>query len=194
MQQVFLIVVVTVVGAFVLAIGGVGVSLALENQDAFCAACHTEPEATYYQQSTQASAVTLAAFHTSKQTACIDCHSGSGPFGRAEGLQQGAHDLMLYLGGAYHKPAVTTNPPGDDTCTKCHANVIATTPARGNRSINGHYHYYLARWQVADPNAARCTTCHTAHTQGLDGLQFMSQGKVAQQCDNCHTALSGRVQ
>ncbi len=193
MRKLFLSAVVLVVSVSVLAFGGIGVSLALENQDAFCAACHTEPEVTYYQQSTQPSAVTLAAFHTSKQTACIDCHSGSGTFGRAEGLQQGAHDLILYLGGAYHKPAVTTNPQGDDTCTKCHANVLAGTAARGNRSTNGHYHFYLAQWQAADPNAAHCTTCHTAHTQGLDGLQFMSQGKVAQQCDNCHTALSGRA-
>ena len=37
-----------VVGAAVLCLGTLGVSLALENQDAFCAACHTQPESAYY--------------------------------------------------------------------------------------------------------------------------------------------------
>ncbi len=182
-----------VFSAIILAIGSVGVSLALENQDAFCAACHTAPEVTYYQQSIQSSPVTLAAFHAQKQTVCIDCHSGSGVLGRTVGLRQGAQDLAAYLNGAYRQPAVTTNPLGDDACLKCHTNVLAGTRRGGSRGTNGHYHFYLPQWQAMDPKAAHCITCHTAHTAGLDGLQFMSQGKVAQVCDECHTALSGRV-
>lgn len=183
---------IAIVSMVILAIGGVGVSLVLENQDEFCASCHTEPEATYYQQSTQAKLATLAAFHAQKQTACIDCHSGGGILGRSEGLTQGAQDLTAYLSGDYRHPAITTNPLSDDSCTKCHANVLARTQNRGNRATNGHYHFFLARWQAADPQAAHCITCHTAHTNGLDGLQFMNQGKVARVCDDCHTALGGR--
>jgi predicted CXXCH cytochrome family protein len=194
-QKLLLLAAAFVVGGTVLAFGGVGVSLALENQDAFCASCHTEPEVTYYRQSTQANPATLAAFHTQKQTACIDCHSGGGVLGRSLGLAQGAQDLMSYLSGDYHRPAITTNPLGDDSCTKCHSNIFSRANRRGGgESRNGHYHYFLARWQAADPNhAAHCTTCHTAHTTGLDGLQFMNQGKVAQVCDRCHTALGGRI-
>ena len=193
MQKLLIGVAVAFIGAIVLMIGGVGVSLALENQDVFCASCHTEPEVTYYQQSTQSNPTTLAAFHTHKQTACIDCNSGGGALGRTEGLIQGGQDLMAYLSGNYHHPAITTNPLSDASCTQCHSNVFSQTGNRGGgdeESMNGHYHRFLARWQAADPkNAAHCVTCHTAHTTGLDGLKFMNQGLVAHQCDNCHAAL-----
>jgi hypothetical protein len=180
-----------VVALSVLALGGVGVSLALENQDAFCASCHTEPEATFYQQSTQSIPGTLAAFHTQKETACIDCHSGGGILGRSKGLTQGAQDLMAFLTGTYHHPAITLNPLGDDSCLKCHQDV-SQSRSGGSRATNGHYHLFLPRWQAADPQAAHCVTCHTAHTHGLDGLEFMTQGRVAQVCDDCHAALGGR--
>jgi predicted CXXCH cytochrome family protein len=181
-----------IIGAAILAIAGVGVALALENQDSFCASCHTEPETTYFQQSVQNSAVTLAAYHTQKKTACIDCHSGSGTFGRSVGLLQGAHDLLAYFSGNYHRPAITTNPLGDDSCVKCH-DEVANNLRGGSRAMNGHYHTYLPQWQASDPNAARCVTCHTSHTKGLAGLMFMSQGEVGKLCEDCHDALSGKI-
>ncbi len=191
LRRLSFVVLIAAVGAFVLAIGGIGVALVLENQDPFCAACHTQPEVTYFQQSIQPQSTTLAAFHAQKQTACIDCHSGSGLLGRSKGLQQGAHDLLNYLVGSYHRPAVTTNPLGDDSCVKCHGDVLNQTRA-GSRAMNGHYHQFLPRWQELDSNAAHCTTCHTAHANSLASLAFMAQGKVGQVCDQCHTALSGR--
>ena len=178
--------------AVVVAIGGLGVALALENQDAFCTSCHTEPEVTFYQQSIQERASTLAAFHRQKQTACIDCHSGAGIFGRRQGLQQGAHDLASFLSGNYNQPAITTNPLGDDSCIKCHLDAFAERRTE-SRAMNGHYHSFLPRWQSVDQNAARCTSCHSAHTKGLESLAFMAQGKVARVCDDCHTALSGDI-
>lgn len=181
---------VLTVGLGVFGIGGVGVALALENQDAFCAVCHTEPEVKYYQQSVQSKPGTLAAFHTQKQTACIDCHSAGGVLGRGAGLRQGTHDLAAFLNGAYHRPAITTNPLGDDSCLKCHTNTM--TRRRGdNRAMNGHYHAFLSRWQSQDPNAGHCTTCHSAHSQGVESLQFMNEGQVARACDACHVALGG---
>ncbi len=192
MRSLLVAVLVIVVGGCVLGTAGIGVALALENQDAFCAACHTQPEAAYYQQSIQAQATTLAAFHTQKQTACIDCHSGSGLVGRYKGLQQGEHDLVNYLVGTYHRPAITTNPLGDEACLKCHADVLAQAAKGESRATNGHYHVFLPRWQKIDANAAHCTTCHSAHAQGLASLAFMAQGKVGQVCDQCHTALSGQ--
>jgi hypothetical protein len=181
-----------VISSGVLGIGGVGIALALENQDAFCAACHTEPEQVYYQESRQSVPSTLAAFHAQEKTGCIDCHSGSGIFGRSVGLQQGAHDLSAFLSGSYNRPAVTTNPLKDESCLKCHSNVIAQ-PRAVPRAMNGHYHAFLQRWQSLDPNAARCTTCHITHSKGSASLHFMAQGKVALVCDGCHTALSGDI-
>ncbi len=192
MRKLVVLAILAFVGAIFSLVSGVGVSLALENQDAFCASCHTEPEVTYYQQSAQASPATLAAFHARKQTACINCHSGGGVLGRSEGLTQGAQDLASYLSGKYTSPAVTINPLSDDSCTQCHADVLAGAQNRGNRSTNGHYHFFLPRWQAIDSQAASCVTCHTAHTNGLDGLKFMNQGAVAHVCDDCHNALGGR--
>lgn len=192
MRRLFIAAIVAFIGAGVLAIGGIGVALALEYQDSFCASCHTQPETTYYQRSVQTNSVDLAASHSSKNTRCIDCHSGSGPFGRAKGLQQGAHDLTTFLLGISHRPAITTNPLGDDSCVKCHDQIYVRGPGSGRAGLN-HYHVYLPQWQEADPNAARCISCHPPHTTGIASLKFMPQGVVGQLCEDCHTALSGRI-
>ena len=167
-------------------------ALALENQDSFCASCHTEPEVTYFNRS-QKNPADLASFHAQNKTACIDCHSASGMFGRVRGLQQGARDLANFLVGAYHRPAITTNPLGDDSCVKCHADILGIARQGSNRAMNGHYHSYLPQWQALDIHAARCATCHSAHALGLTGLMFMAQGKVGKLCEDCHTALSGKI-
>jgi predicted CXXCH cytochrome family protein len=188
----------------VLAIGGAGVSLLLENQNSFCASCHTEPESKYYQQSLQTNVTTLASFHNQKQTNCIDCHSGGGPLGRAQGLQQGIDDLLIYWSGNYHQPAITSNPLGDDSCLKCHAAVLTRgrgsppspiqnpVQARGNRANDGHYHQFLQRWQAADPRAAHCVNCHTSHTDGPANVGYMTADPVSQVCDGCHRGLNAR--
>jgi hypothetical protein len=193
---------VIVVVLAVLAIGSAGVSILLENQNSFCASCHTEPEVKYYQQSLQSNATTLSTFHTQKQAGCIDCHSGGGPLGRAQGLQQGLDDLVLYLSGNYKKPAITSNPLGDDSCLKCHSEVLTRgrrsppspiqnpVQARGNRASDGHYHQFLQRWQATDPRAAHCVTCHTSHTDGQANVGFMSADPVQQVCDGCHRGLN----
>ncbi|MBI3913936.1 MAG: NapC/NirT family cytochrome c [Chloroflexi bacterium] len=179
-------------GSILLGVGGVGGALALENQDAFCATCHTEPEVTFYQRSIQEKKVDLAAYHTAERTRCIDCHSGSGAWGRLIGLQQGAHDLAAFVSGTYRHPAITTNPIGDDTCLQCHPQTLVRPPG-ASRSGTGHYHYFLPQWQGEDSHAARCVNCHTGHEPGIDRLKFMQQGKVGEKCDECHTALSGKV-
>jgi len=116
----------------------VALALNLENHDSFCAACHTEPESRYFQQSQDKSAPTLASFHTQKGVACIDCHSGSGSLGRLTGLSQGSQDLIAYISGHYHNPAVTSNKLDDGSCTKCHPDVEA------NASFNNHFHRFFA--------------------------------------------------
>lgn len=186
---------------FFLGVSGVGVSLALENQNAFCASCHTEPESKYFQQSLQASATTLATFHIQKQTNCIDCHSGGGPLGRVQGLEQGSDDLVLYISGNYKQPAITSNPLGDDSCIKCHPEVLTRgrrsppskiqdpVQGRGNRPNDGHYHQFLQRWQAADPRARHCVDCHTSHIDGQANVGFMTAAPVQQVCNSCHDAL-----
>jgi hypothetical protein len=58
----------------ILASGGLVTAIQLENRNAFCASCHTEPESEYYQRSL-AAPVDLASAHNAKNVACIQCHS-----------------------------------------------------------------------------------------------------------------------
>ncbi len=169
--------------AIVLATGGTAYAIQLENNDSFCASCHTQPETQYYQQSLSQQATTLAAFHTQKQVRCIDCHSGGEPFGRVNGVMQGSQDLLSYYSQNYRHPAVTTNPLGDDSCTKCHAEVLT------QRDFQNHFHFFLARWQSADPNAAHCVDCHTAHPAADATQQYLIVNTVQAQCDGCHSVL-----
>jgi predicted CXXCH cytochrome family protein len=184
-------IIIAIIGLSAFAILTSGGALGLENQDSFCASCHTEPETTFFARS-QKNPTDLASAHAAEKIACIDCHSGSGTFGRIVGLQQGARDLFNYARGDYHRPAITTNPLGDETCVKCHAQILAAREG-GSRAMNGHYHFYLVAWQTTDKSAAHCATCHTAHTTGLASLKFMAQGKVGKLCEDCHTALSGKI-
>lgn len=166
------------------ATGGTVYALRLEENDAFCASCHTEPETRYYNQSAAPGAATLAAFHAHKDVRCIDCHSAGGTFGRADGLMQGAHDLLTFYSGRYHSPAITTSPLGDDSCLKCHADVTT------RRSFNNHFHFFLARWQSTDANAASCIDCHGGHPETSASVRFMQPSRVNQVCQDCHQALS----
>lgn len=192
MHRFFVAIFIAISGAGVLAVGGIGVALTLENQDPFCASCHTQPETDYYQRSTQNNPPDLAAYHTKKDTHCIDCHSASGLLGRSSGLAQGSHDLANFIRGSYHAPAITTKPLGDDSCVKCHAKIYERTPGSGKAGSN-HYHFYLLEWKQAEPDAAQCVSCHTPHTIASESLKFMNQGKVGQLCEDCHTALSGVI-
>lgn len=167
----------------VVGVGGTAYSVNLENHDAFCASCHTQPESTYFQQSQNQTPETLASFHTGKSTRCIDCHSGSGSLGRVEGLMQGGQDLISFVSGRYHNPAITTNPISDDTCLKCHDQVAAT------QDFNNHFHVFLTRWQSVDPNAARCVTCHTSHQKNPSDQAFLNAPAVDTICQQCHAKI-----
>jgi predicted CXXCH cytochrome family protein len=167
----------------IIAVTGTAYALDRENHDSFCASCHTEPEVTYFQQSLAQDPATLAAFHAQKAVRCIDCHSAGGPFGRITGLEQGAHDLFTYKAGRFHSPAITTNPLGDSSCTKCHGDVAA------NRTFNNHFHVFLARWEQVDPNAAGCVDCHTSHLSGDPNQGYLDEATVTPICQACHRAV-----
>lgn len=192
MRRPIITAIIVLVGAGTLAMGGLGIALALEDRDSFCASCHTEPESMYFQRSFQAHASDLASFHAQNVTRCIDCHSGAGLFGRAAGLQQGAHDLVNFVRRNYHSPAITLNPLGDNSCVKCHAKILER-PAGAGKAGTNHYHFYIPQWRQVDVQAAKCIDCHAPHTNGVESLKFMLQGKVGSICENCHDALSGVV-
>ena len=66
MRRIVLAIILAPIVVALLGIVGVGGALALENQDSFCATCHTEPELTYVARSHQDKKVDLASYHTSE--------------------------------------------------------------------------------------------------------------------------------
>lgn len=164
----------------------------LEEADAFCASCHSQPEATYVARTQTPSAIDLASWHAMlahsrpqlADTRCIDCHAGPGVLGRASALALGARDAFKWFTGTSSQPSRSTFPISDANCLKCHATVSAAS------GFDNHFHHELARWQRADATAATCATCHTAHTtDGNTSVRFLTQSRAQGECKRCHVAL-----
>jgi len=167
-------------------VAGVSYAANLENHDAFCASCHTQPESQYVDKSL-APAVDLASAHAAKDVTCIQCHSGSGVTGRVSAMAMVAlPDLLAFRSGNFHDPAVTTKPMGDDHCLKCHADVAQ------RRDFNNHFHVFLSQWQARDPSAATCESCHVSHVEGGDSnVAYLVESTTVAVCQSCH-AFAGR--
>ncbi len=170
---------------FVISAGSIGVSMNLENNDAFCASCHTQPESTYYQRTLVKQAVDLASSHRIAQsTRCIDCHSSGGLTGRLGAIFVGGGDLLRWVTHTARQPAPMVYPISDGNCLKCHADTPAT------QDFNRHFHAFLLRWQSIDPNAAGCVGCHSSHTTDGDAsLGYLNQQRTETICQNCHNVL-----
>ena len=181
--------------AAVFSVGGFSFVAAQEEQDSFCASCHTEPESTYYDRSIAAVSVDLATAHKEKEIRCIDCHAGIGLPGRVEAQLMGARNAVMWYTGSATQPAPLTIAIGDDHCVKCHADVTTKEFDVAVRSKlfgpRGHYHTYLAQWKASDPKAtANCTTCHSGHNLGADAKStWLIPAAVENVCESCHKVL-----
>ncbi|MFQ5421477.1 MAG: hypothetical protein ACE5EY_14075 [Anaerolineae bacterium] len=156
----------------------------LENNDAFCASCHTEPESTYVDRSHAGTAVDLASFHSGEGIRCIDCHSGEGVNGRIHAMSLGARDALKFVSGNFPQPAPLTRPIGDDKCLKCHSDIA------DGRSFENHFHVFLPEWQKLTDNAATCVDCHQSHTtNGQAQIAFLNEQHTVQTCNKCHQTV-----
>ena len=162
-------------------------AMQFENHDDFCASCHSQPEATFFQRTT-AAATDLASFHSTKDVRCIDCHSGPGLVpGRVTSLLLGAKDLLDWTTGHGVQPAALSRPFEDANCLKCHADLTQ------RQDFNNHFHMFLSRWQAQDKNAATCVSCHQGHhTDGEASLAFLSRDSTVQVCQRCHETFGER--
>lgn len=169
------------IAALILILGGGLFAARLENTNAFCASCHTEPETTYVQRA-QAAPVDLASAHAAENIPCIECHNGAGVLGRAGAIALGARNLAAFVSGQYHRPAVLLFEMGDSACLKCHAETM-----RAQTSAN-HYHYFLAQWKHFAPEAeGACVACHSAHPTGGDSQHgFINPASASPVCEQCH--------
>lgn len=154
----------------------------LENNDAFCASCHTEPETTYYHRTQEGSLSDLAAFHAGEGVRCIDCHSGEGVNGRIHAMTLGSQDLLKFVSRSYPQPAPLTHPIIDENCLKCHQTVT------DNRDFGNHYHIFMSKWHELDKDAGNCVDCHAGHLTDVAPQQaFLNEQQVGATCDACHT-------
>lgn len=170
--------------ALVLMIASFGFAASMEEHDSFCASCHTQPETTYFNRTQQKSTVDLATFHFTKEVKCIDCHSGNGVGGRVGAMLLGARNAGAYFTHTAVQPAPLTVAIADANCIKCHQETMTRS------DFNNHFHAFLTRWQAADPSAATCLDCHSAHnTSGDAQIAYLSQTPTEQQCQRCHNAL-----
>jgi predicted CXXCH cytochrome family protein len=186
-----------------LAAGGFTFAATQETHDPFCASCHTQPESTFFQRSTDAQAVDLASYHTLQKTRCIDCHSGQGILGRMQAELLGARNAAAWYTHTAVQPAKLTIPIQDANCLKCHQDVtqegytpkLSVTIAGEGRRGEGeagpnHWHQILARWQSAAPNAGTCTSCHPGHsTDGTAQTGFQNIQTTRTVCEACHQTL-----
>ncbi len=153
----------------------------MENNDAFCTSCHTEPEMTFYNRTQAATAVDLSSFHAGEETRCIDCHSGEGLNGRLHAMALGGGDALKFVRGNFPQPSPLTQPISDENCLKCHQETAVSSRQ------NSHYHVLLAEWQKADPGAAACVDCHQSHsTDGEERLLFLNKDHTTTLCKECH--------
>lgn len=169
----------------VFSVSAVAYGAHLENNDRFCASCHTKPETTFVARA-QKPAVDLASAHSAEQVSCIACHSGEGVTGRMDALKLGARDLTAYISWNYPQPAIVTHPVGDVNCLKCHQKVLQ------NNAFDNHFHVLLSRWQDVDPkNAATCVQCHAGHADnGEQQLAWLNRQQTIAQCNACHRLAS----
>ncbi len=185
-------------------VGGFAFAANQETHDPFCASCHTQPESTFVQRSTTTPPVDLASYHTTQKNLCIDCHSGEGVAGRLQAELMGAYNAAKWFTGTAVQPAVVVFPITDSHCVKCHQDVTqqgftpqtsmtipgASTGGREREGRNNHWHAFLTRWQVADPNAGSCISCHAGHaTDGNTQNGFLNAQNVQATCDACHRAI-----
>ncbi len=175
----------------------------LEENNGFCASCHTPLEVLYVRQAAQASpegSPNLAAFHyavtargddsSSDVVNCVACHRGdNGLPHRAVALTLGATNTVKWLLGddgsdvAGHSRFEWLS---NASCNRCHSDTVS------NREFENHFHFYLPKYN-GDPmvraNAANllyCNDCHVSHRDVSQELDFLADEVVFPTCKRCH--------
>ncbi len=164
--------------------GGVGFASYQEQNDQFCASCHTQPETDYLARFTSATATNnatdLASFHhRTKDTRCIDCHVGEGILGRATVLTLATIDTFKHYTGLQQQPAHIIFPVQNEACLKCHLQDV-TKPGFDNHEHNKYYDPQLS------PPVIACVNCHVSHRLGDERTAFQFRDAILPRCEYCH--------
>jgi len=170
-------------GLLVLALaGGVAYATRLEQNDAFCASCHTQPEAMFYERSLRAyeEPVDLASAHRPDEVRCIDCHGGEGLVRRAQVLALAAKDALKFYSGRYQQPAMMAIILPGTACYKCHREAVDAP------GFENHLHNLLY-----DPEAPSlpCVRCHLSHEPADELALFVVEDVALEACEFCHLGM-----
>ncbi len=167
-------------------VGGVGWISYQEQDNQFCASCHTQPETDYlarFQSAEQKPADDLAAFHHRKDNVrCIDCHIGEGVRGRATVIAFAGWNALKHYTGIATQPAKIIVPLQNEACTKCHADAIRKP------GFNNHFHNKYFELNESPP-FMRCTDCHLSHRLGDERTAFQFRNVIFPQCEFCHVKM-----
>ncbi|HRE48271.1 MAG TPA: cytochrome c3 family protein [Aggregatilineales bacterium] len=189
--------------------GGFLVGTALEEQDTFCASCHTPSEVTYFNRAYMAldqpaeTTVDLATAHYRAAQAsrtvfkCIDCHRGdAGLSHRVTALALGAYDAVVFFAGrddpTIEKHKTKTGWLANAACTTCHGETLLYLDG-----INNHFHSYLPAARVALERGGTLRISDAVRESGREGARVNSSGEspftlktidgvVPIQCSDCH--------
>jgi hypothetical protein len=166
----------------------------LERDNDFCNACHLEPGLPLHieirRDFDQRPAASLAGLHAAaardggqeRDFRCIDCHGGTGPYGRLRVKVLAAKDAFWYVVGRFEEPDAMSWPIWDEDCGKCHM-PFDTGHAEPWRTPRFH--------QLPVHNVelgVSCVECHRTHDRGGDpNAYFLRAPWVRTQCARCHS-------
>ncbi len=170
----------------------------LEQNDAFCTACHlangTPLHADNAADFAARPAVSLAVAHAAAGNAaradgafrCIDCHGGTGFAGRARVKWLSFRDGVVYLTGRFDEPHGMTSPLEDADCRKCHDEFASASAASQPWEAPAFHALSVHNRELG----VACVTCHLAHERGgLADRNFLHPEPVRAQCARCHPEL-----
>jgi hypothetical protein len=180
-----------------------------EEQDGFCASCHTPPEQAYVDRAQivrgmqAGSIVDLATAHVGERSSfgCIDCHRGDQDLNdRGRTLLLGARDAVIFVSGRAdgrsEKGAASEPDLLNRACFICHIKSLT------GGGFNNHFHNLLASARTLQnpqntpsndapqrESTIACVDCHRAHVRtpsGQDGKFMDTIGVVYPACVSCH--------
>ena len=167
----------------------------LEENDAFCGACHLPSGAPLHERNSgdfrARPAVSLAVAHAvagnqaRKDGAfrCIDCHGGTGLAGRARVKLLSARDALVYVSRHFEEPRGMRWPLRDDDCRRCHATFASAASAANEWEAPAFHQVIVHNRELG----VACVECHQAHPRGgLAERNFLHPDPVREQCARCH--------
>lgn len=176
----------------------------LEQNNAFCNACHLDgwisgtPLHTRHRDGfAERPPTTLAGSHAASLVdareggdaafRCFDCHGGVGFLGNAKVKALAAKDAFFWVVGAFDEPEGMHWPLGDADCRQCHASFETKAGEFEDPAFHdlGVHNVDLG---------VDCVECHLAHDASGDPEQwFVSAAHVRAQCARCHERLSDEM-